>query len=599
MFCTRYNEAVQMYAADDPVLPVREMEVYEMKNRLFALLMMLALLLGVLSGCGSAPAFSAPEPSQTEAAPEASAAPEVPETPEASEAPQPSLEEESLQEPEEPVYTVTYPLTDTPIELSLLHAQPMLGPLTGRAGVDSYGDVAGIQKAGEATGVNIVWNEMNMMTASEEFNLVVVSGDYPDMLSSVTNYYAGGQPKAFEDEVIVDLSEYVPQYAPDYFAAIKDDGELYRQTLDDEGRTLGIYAIYDEAINNEGAMVRKDWLDELGLEVPTTFEALTETMTAIQREKGVANPIYINESANFLAYGFQVMGFDMAQSTIPIYHDGDTVHCSLIEDDYRSYITQLHDWYETGLINPNFMEFSSDLMSGEIEVEMNADRIAIWSGMVTNMTNYYASAPDESFEVVPTIVTVDGENDHITLATRSQDAICVTTACDEIEAALGWINYWFQDEGIMLYNYGVEGDTYVMENGTPAYTDKVMNNELGVDPTLFCRTFSLAGCSFGYTVQERIYLLYEDYQTAAQEYWTAHSDGTMGVPTLTLLTEESSVLATYGTDIVTYVSEMLPKFIMGDLPLDSWDDYVATLKEMHIDEIVEIYQAAYTRYLNR
>ena len=112
--------------------------------------------------------------------------------------------------------------------------------------------------------------------------------------------------------------------------------------------------------------------------------------------------------------------------------------------------------------------------------------------MVTNMTNYYASAPDETFEVVPTVVTVDGGKDHITLATRSQDAISITTACQSVEAALGWINYWFTDEGIMLYNYGVEGDTYVMENGTPQYTEKVMNNELGVDPTLFCRTFSLA-----------------------------------------------------------------------------------------------------------
>ena len=562
---------------------------------------LLALLLAVslLAGCGgtatsSAPAepASAPEPAPavTEDAPTEAPAPEP--------APEPSASEESVPE-EEPVYTVSYPLTDTPVSLTLLHASPMLGPLTGRCGVDSYGDVAGIQKAGEATGVEIVWNEMNMFTASEEFNLVVVSGDYPDMLSSVTNYYAGGQSKAYEDEVILDLSDYVAQYAPDYYAAIRADAELYRQTKDDEGRALAIYAIYDEAINNEGAMVRKDWLDELGLEVPTTFDALTEAMTAIQSEKGVANPIYVNESCNFLAYGYGVQGFDMVSSTIPIYHEGDTVCCSFTADAYRDYITQLHDWYVSGLINPNFMEFSSDLMSGEVEVEMNADRIAIWSGMVTNMTNYYANAPDESFEVVPTIVTVDGGKDHITLATRSQDAICISTACEEVELALGWINYWFQDEGIMLYNYGVEGDTYVMENGTPVYTDKVMHNELGVDPTLFCRTFSLAGCAFGYTVQERIYLLYEDYQTEAQAYWTEHTDGAKGVPTLSLTTDESATLAAYGPDIITYVSETLPKFIIGDLPLSQWEDYVNTLTQMHIDDIVAVYQAAYDRYLLR
>ena len=68
-------------------------------------------------------------------------------------------------------------MTDTPITLTLLHSEPMLGPLSGRCGVDSYADIAGIQQASEATGVIIEWNEMSMFTASEEFNLVVTSGD--------------------------------------------------------------------------------------------------------------------------------------------------------------------------------------------------------------------------------------------------------------------------------------------------------------------------------------------------------------------------------------------------------------------------------------
>lgn len=555
----------------------------------------LLLLLGLLTGCGSPAAQSTPalaSETPTVSVTEPTATPESPIS-------ESTVESLSAIEPAEPEYEVTYPLTDSPVTLTLLHSEPMLGPLSGRCGVDSYGDIAGVQQAGEACGVNIEWRQVSMFTASEEFNLVVASGDYPDMLSGVNTYYAGGFTKAYEDEVILDLGDRVPEFAPLYYKAIQTDEELYRQTLDDEGRTLGIFAIYDEAIYNEGAMIRKDWLDELNLDVPTTFKALTDVMTAIQTEKGIANPIYVNESCNFLSYGYNIKGFDMVTSTLPIYQENGTVHCSLNSDGYRDYIDQLRQWYESGLINPNFMEFSSDMMSGEVEVEMNADRIAIWGGMVTNMTNYYGSAPDESFEVVPTIVTLDGGKDHITLATRSQDAVSITTACENVEIALGWLNYWFTDDGTMLYNYGVEGDTYVMENGIPAYTDKVMNNELGVDPTLFCRTFALAGCSFGYTVQERIYLLYEDYQTAAQKYWTENSDGSMAVPTLSLTTAESDILATYGTDITTYAAETLPKFILGTLPMSEWDTYTAALEAMNIGEIVSVYQSAYDRYCNR
>lgn len=574
-------------------------EVIIMKKNL-SLLLILALILGLMAGCGSE-AVSEAASGAAESAPVEAPAQPAPE--EEAPAEEPSAAESSAVEeviPQEPQFVVEYPLTEEEVTLTLLHSEPMLGPLSGRCGVESYGDVAGVQAVNEATGVTIEWNEMAMFTASEEFNLVVASGDYPDMISGVATYYAGGLTKAYEDEVILDLGDVVAEYAPLYLDTIKADAELYRQTLDDEGRTLGIYAIYDEAIYNEGAMVRKDWLDELGLEVPTTFKDLTEVMTAIQTEKGVANPIYVNESGNFLAYGYQVKGFDMVSSTVPIFQKDGTVYCSLNSDGYRDYIQQLRDWYEAGLINPNYMEFSSDLMSGEVEVEINAQRIAIWSGMVTNMTNYYGNAPVDTFEVVPTVVTMDGGKDHITLATRSQDAVSISTACENVDLALGWINYWFTPEGTMLYNYGVEGDTYVMENGTPAYTDKVMNNELGVDATLFCRTFSLAGCSFGYTVQERIYLLYEDYQTAAQNYWTENSDGSMAVPTLSLTTEESEVLASYATDLTTYAAETLPKFIMGEKSMDEWDSYVSELENtLHIGEIVEVYQAAYDRYLSR
>lgn len=566
-------------------------------KKALSLVLIFVLVTGLFAGCGgnpdtanSTPAQDTPSTAQSAPAPQT----ETSDLPEEA-----SLQGSATEVPEGPVYEVSYPLTEEPITLTMLHPEPMLGPLSGRCGVDSYGDVAGVQKVAEATGVSIEWRKMTMFTASEDFNLVVASGDYPDMLSSVANYYAGGQMKAFEDEVIIDLSNCISQYAPLYYQAIQSDGELFRQTRDDEGRTLAIYAIYDEAINNEGAMIRKDWLDQVGKDVPTTFEELTDVMTAIQSQLGVTNPIYVNESTNFLSYGFGVKGFDMVSSTIPIYQVDGQVRCSFVEDDYRDYITQLADWYEAGLIDPNFMEFSSDLMSGEVEVEINAQRIAIWSGMVTNMTNYYSNAPVDTFEVVPAVITTDGDKDHITLATRSQDALCITTACENVEAALGWINYWFTDEGSMLYNYGVEGDTYVMDNGTPVYTGKVMNNELGVDPTLFCRTFSLAGCSFGYTVQERIYLLYEDYQTEAQQFWTDHTDGIRGVPTLSMTPEESDVLSAYGTDLTTYASETLPKFVMGELPMEQWEEFVKAVNGMHMDEILNAYQNAYDRYLNR
>ena len=57
----------------------------------------------------------------------------------------------------------------------------------------------------------------------------------------------------------------------------------------------------------------------------------------------------------------------------------------------------------------------------------------------------------------------------------------------------------------------------------------------------------------------------------------------------------------YYSDISTYASEMVLKFIIGAEPLteDSFADYVSHIEEMGIQNCIDIYQTAYERYLER
>ena len=62
-----------------------------------------------------------------------------------------------------------------------------------------------------------------------------------------------------------------------------------------------------------------------------------------------------------------------------------------------------------------------------------------------------------------------------------------------------------------------------------------------------------------------------------------------------LNTEESEIKKTYLTDVQTYVKEMALKFIMGQESLDNFATYQENLKNMHIEELIGIYQAATDR----
>ena len=65
---------------------------------------------------------------------------------------------------------------------------------------------------------------------------------------------------------------------------------------------------------------------------------------------------------------------------------------------------------------------------------------------------------------------------------------------------------------------------------------------------------------------------------------------------MTLTVEESETVAQYAPDLATYISEEIPKFVTGARDLATWDEFMDTVKEMHADEIAEIYQAAFERY---
>ena len=48
-----------------------------------------------------------------------------------------------------------------------------------------------------------------------------------------------------------------------------------------------------------------------------------------------------------------------------------------------------------------------------------------------------------------------------------------------------------------------------------------------------------------------------------------------------------------GTD---YANEMIIKFISGEEPLDNWDQFIAQLRRLGLDEIIAAKQSMYDRY---
>ena len=188
-----------------------------------------------------------------------------------------------------------------------------------------------------------------------------------------------------------------------------------------------------------------------------------------------------------------------------------------------------------------------------------------------------------------------------------RDGFAITTASDKQGLAMRWLDYFFSDEGLLLFEFGIEGESYEVRDGEPYYTDDTFEEalEVGSFHTVLQRLgVHTPGSPVVYTDRGRTqeigtgYLRHEAYDQslldlASRNYERAaprHPDGVL--PT----SEEDSLLRELLPDIQTYTKEMMTKFFLGTEPLSAWDRYVSTIESMGIDRVLEVKQAQYDRF---
>ena len=581
-------------------------------KRLSALLLALAMLL-MLAACGSvSSASSGSEPSQSvqtePTAPEQTEAPAV----SAAEIPDTDSAEEPSEVEEAPavVQSPSLPYSTTGEELS------MWLPLTPDL-ANTYSDLNEhivVQAAEEVTGVHINFTHASFFTANDDFNLMTAAGDYCDLISCAVKYYATGGAGAMEDGVIINLSDLIPEYAPDYNAVINSDETHIAQSRSDTGDILAFYTWKDEVYNRSGMQTRGDWLDELGLDAPETYEEYESVLLAFQSAYGCTAAMQMYPSClltgSMLCGGYGVSGYytvydDSGEIPNVMFQIDGTAHCSLLEDGYRDYLTMLNKWYTKGLISSDFLSGSCNPNDSKNLGDIYSGNSGIWYSEYQNLADYASSIDDDNVYIAalkdPTIKK--GDRTHfggsIALGSSNGFTTSISTQCENTELATKWCNFWFTEQGFLLATYGIEGESYTLDaSGNPVFTELVTNNPNGLSQREAQSMYSLS--QFPTLSKKSVdFLSLNDEQIAAIEVWDSSIDGAYLMPDVSLTPEESAEYASIMSDINTYASTTVDQMVIGETSLADWDAFTDTLRGMKIERCVEIYQAALDRYNSR
>ncbi len=572
------------------------------KRNLLSLLLAICICLGLLAGCGSTSTSEPAAQTSTESEEEASEEAEVPEdlfVPEVPAAAEDSTEEEMEAEPsyhipisEEPL-TYTMWMTYAPFAADLVDVEHLKGLLV-------------LDTLQEVTNVHFDITAANGAAEQDNFNLMIAGGDYCDILSSM-NFYNTGLEGAVEEGIVQDLADVIPEKCPIYWKEITSNTNTLMRAYTDSGYMPALIVVTPE-VGQEviGPVVRQDWLDEFGMDMPKTYDQLYDYLDKSLTEKNAPFRMTATDGMfSELGMGLNINlgGFEVVNGQ---------VEYGPAQDAFKDYLTFMNRLYEGGIISQDFFASTNEDLSAKARAEFGQGTNSLLSVGANNTSDIMMNVTEDSFNMaVMPYVSVDGNSgnhlgpDTLTDTMKDDDPWCFSADCDNIEPLLEMVEFLYSDEGFLLSNYGVEGETYTLdENGDPHYTDLVINNPDGLSYFFASYVYATNAASgfFPYiNDQSKTFYDFNDNQWQVFEDLKTLSDCEYNYPSYAAMTtEESTDFAAIESDLSTYMDSTVLEFIVGSRDIDAeFDSFVDTLYDMGLQDMIDLKQAAYDRAMAR
>ena len=500
---------------------------------------------------------------------------------------------------------VTLPLVDEPITLTCF----METDVKWSATKNSVAEVGSYQVIMGKTGITIEFNHPAAGEQKEKFNLLVNGGNLPDMIYFNWSNVTGGAAKYVEDGTIIALNDYL-DLAPNFMAYMEKYPDIRKQTVLDDGTYYMFPMIrLDEESGGgtwfkvAGFMIRQDWLDKLNLEMPTTLEELHDVLVAFRDEdpngNGEADEIPF---ATMTDYDLDVFAgaFGLLNG---FYMDGEEVKYGPVQDAFKDYLTTMHDWYDEKLIDQEYITTKAT----DLTAKVTANQVGCVYYLLAGGMGTWSNMMGEDLDLVAMPWPKLNE-DGIAYATSSDynkvvvgPGVAITKAAVEnghLEACIKFRDYFYSPEGVLDSNFGILGESYEMIDGEPIFTDAVLANDKGLTTTQALSQYALSASNDAMVKTAKYFkqvTLLLPNQKASQPIWN-ESDLSLLLPAIAHTAEESSYLSEKLSEIETYVDEHIVKYITGQESLDEFDDFVAHIYELGIDDVLAVKQAAVDRY---
>ena len=483
----------------------------------------------------------------------------------------------------------------------------------------------------EMTGIHLDWqiaassdnvrDKISTMFAGNTMTDIILTG-----VGASNRYDKASEAMFGAQGLVLPLEEYIDTISVGYAAALEELDGMREYITTPDGHIYSLPNV-DGSLHvqyNMKLWINTTWLDNLGLELPTTTDEFYQVMKAFKEQDANGNgdptdeiPLStVSSGAGTQIDGFLMAPFQLTPETNKLYVDNGVVTYAPVQDGYREGLTWLAQMYSEGLINPESFTWDKDS-----QVNLNeAGDVAVIGAFLAQRPGYACDLSTEPFsekwEQYQSLAPLTGPDGQCVAAwnpyVQYQTGMTfISSSCSNPEAAFRLIDYLATEEGSMLSAIGVEGEDWRaaeageldMDGEQAVYTtldnpNKSNNHTWGqlmglVRAPKFVTSVTTNQDPYADDVvpltgrQIVMYRASKVHEEVAQDLSTV-------LPDLYMSEENAAQMSLVKSTLQPSQNEWLAQFVTGAKSVETdWEEYLTAMENQGLSEYLKLLQDAY------
>ena len=462
----------------------------------------------------------------------------------------------------------------------------------------------------ERTNVSLTLTNIPFSDATEKRSLLISAGDAPYIIPLV---YTGEERQFAASGAVLPLSDY-EDHMPHFQKYVEewDLREMIENLRQEDGKYYMMPGLQEVSVPVFTLVIRKDIFDEVGAEVPETWDELRDALVAIKEKYPDSYPLgdgFEGQSMiNYAAHAFgTVAGWGFGDGVFLNESTGEFEYAAT-NPGYKEMVEYFRGLVEDGLLDPESFT-ATDEGGGTVSEKVAAGTVFVASGSSGTVKDF-ATALNETegegnFELLQ-IAPPGGPAGSVCEPRNFWNGFMITAQAKDDPNFLALLQFldwlYYNPEARELQRWGIEGETYTKDDdGTITIDPDHSYDEFGINPD--GSTDIKVDLGFGNNVTAdatESRALKESYNDPD---FVAYIDSVLSTrtprgpfpphPLDEAELEQSSLLSTALQDTVETATL---QFILAQRPMSEWDAFVAELEGQGLQQYVDLINSARERY---